>query len=272
MAEVEQAPSDRPIVAFFDVDNTLMRGTSLFHVGVEAWRRKVIGWRDVLPFAWHQMRFIRKGENTAHLGSAQERALGLVGGHTTAEIEEIAESIWEERISTRLWPESVALANEHLAKGHEVWLISATPVEVGSLIARRLGLTGALGTRVESVDGVYTGKLVGHVLHGEQKAIAARELTGAIGADLVDCWAYSDSRNDIPLLSLVGNRVVVNPDPILARHAKQAGWPTLLLKRSSITEAQRRVKREARAVKKDARRAAAQVKAESKADTKKRRA
>ncbi|TPW71519.1 HAD family phosphatase [Schumannella sp. 10F1B-5-1] len=247
--------SDRPIVAFFDVDNTLMRGTSLFHVGVEAFRRKVITWRDIAPFAWHQMRFTRVGENDAHLASARERALELVAGKTPDEIAHLAESIWEDRIHPRLWPETVALAQEHIAKGHEVWLISATPWEVGDVIARRLGLTGALGTRVEVVDGQYTGKLVGHVMHGERKAVAARELVGAIGARLEDCWAYSDSRNDLPLLNLVGNRVVVNPDALLERHASEHGWPVLQLKSSSLREAQKRVKREARAVRKSARRA-----------------
>ncbi|WBU37025.1 HAD family hydrolase [Homoserinibacter sp. YIM 151385] len=247
-------PSSSPIVAFFDVDNTLMRGTSLFHLGIEAWREGVIGPRDILPFAWHQMRFIAKGENDAHLSSARERALELIGGHSPDEIEALAEQIWETRIRPRLWPETVGIAQEHLAKGHEVWLISATPIEVGRLMARRLGLTGALGTVVEREDGIYTGKLVGHVLHGEQKAVAARELTGRIGARLEDCWAYSDSRNDIPLLSLVGNRVVVNPDVPLRLHAAKHDWPVLQLKPASIREAQRRVKREARAVRKDARR------------------
>lgn len=246
-------PSDRPIIAFFDVDNTLMRGTSLFHLGVEAWRRGVIGWRDVAPFAWQQMRFIRKGENHAHLGSAQERALSLVGGHAVSDITALAERIWE-RINPRLWPETVALTREHLAKGHEVWLISATPVEVGRLIADRLELTGALGTRAEDRDGVYTGRLVGHVLHGDRKAVAARELAGAIGADLAESWAYSDSRNDIPLLSLVGNPVVVNPDPGLALHAAAHDWPVIRMKRSSIRDAQRRVKRDARAVRVQAQR------------------
>ncbi|GAB3402050.1 HAD-IB family hydrolase [Schumannella luteola] len=249
--------SDRPIVAFFDVDNTLMRGTSLFHVGVEAFRRKVITWRDIAPFVWHQVRFTRVGENDAHLASARERALELVAGKTPDEIAHLAESIWEDRINPRLWPETVALAQAHIAKGHEVWLISATPWEVGDVIARRLGLTGALGTRVEVVDGQYTGRLVGHVMHGERKAVAARELAGAIGADLADCWAYSDSRNDLPLLELVGNRIVVNPDAALHRHADENAWPVMQLQRSSLREAQKRVKREARAVRKSARRASA---------------
>jgi HAD superfamily hydrolase (TIGR01490 family) len=254
MPDAAADSSDHPIVAFFDVDNTLMRGTSLFHLGMEAWRKGVIGPRDILPFAWHQMRFIAKGENDEHLRSARERALELIGGRRPEDIVALAEDIWEHRIRPRLWPESVELAKEHLRKGHEVWLVSATPVEVGELIARRLGLTGALGTRCEVEDGAYTGRLVGHVLHGERKAVAARELAGAIGADLDDCWAYSDSRNDIPLLSLVGNRVVVNPDVILRHHAASRGWPVLQLKPASIREAQRRVRREARAVKREARR------------------
>ena len=244
------APSDHPILAFFDVDNTLMRGTSLFQLGREAWAKRVIRFRDVALFAWHQRRFIQVGENDEHLVTARERALGLVGGHTQTEILELAESIWEHRIKPRLYPETVDLTQEHVAKGHEVWLVSATPWEIGDLIARRLGLTGALGTRIEVEDGVYTGELIGHVLHNERKAAAVRELAESSGADLADSWAYSDSRNDIPLLELVGHPVVVNPDVILAHHAQQRGWPVLRLRPASIREAQRRVRREARAVKK----------------------
>jgi phosphoserine phosphatase len=104
------------------------------------------------------------------------------------------------------------------------------------------------------VDGVYTGELIGHVLHNERKAEAVRQLAADAGADLADSWAYSDSRNDIPLLQLVGHPVVVNPDVILAHHAQQRGWPVLRLSPPSIREAQRRVRREARAVKKSAKR------------------
>src|SRR5690606_41179964 len=68
---------------------------------------------------------------------------GLIAGHTEEQIREIGESIWEHRIRPRLWPETVALAREHLAQGHQVWLVSATPVEVAQLIAEKLGLTGA---------------------------------------------------------------------------------------------------------------------------------
>jgi len=244
----------RPILAFFDVDNTLMRGTSLFQLGREAWQHKIIGWRDIAPFAWHQRRFIRKGENDNHLRSAREKALELSAGLKQSDVLDLAEGIWERRIRPRLYPETVELTREHLRKGHEVWLLSATPWEIGDLIARRLGLTGALGTRIEAVDGVYTGRLDGHVLHHQRKAEAAIELARRTGADLVECWAYSDSRNDIPLLEAVGNPVVVNPDAILAIHAHAHGWPVLRLTPKSIREAQRRVRREARAVRRWGRR------------------
>lgn len=253
-APSQSSDSERPILAFFDVDNTLMRGTSLFQLGREAWNKKVITWRDIAPFAWHQRRFISKGENESHLKSAREKALELSAGKRQSDIVELAEGIWEHRIRRRLYPETVELTQEHLRKGHEVWLVSATPWEIGDLIARRLGLTGALGTRIEAVDGVYTGRLDGHVLHHERKAEAAVALAEKAGADLADCWAYSDSRNDIPLLEAVGNRVVINPDAILTLHAKTHGWPVLRLTPKSIREAQRRVRREARAVRRWARR------------------
>jgi HAD superfamily hydrolase (TIGR01490 family) len=247
-------PSDRPILAFFDVDNTLMRGTSLFQLGREAWNKKVITWRDIAPFAWHQARFITKGENENHLKSARERALELSLGKKQSDIVELAEGIWEHRIRRRLYPETVELTQEHIRKGHEVWLVSATPWEIGDLIARKLGLTGAIGTRIRAIDGVYTGELDGEVMHHEHKAEAAKALATKAGADLGDSWAYSDSRNDIPLLQLVGNPVVVNPDPILAHHAHQHDWPILRFTPKSIREARRRVRREARAVKKEKRR------------------
>ncbi|WP_395638111.1 HAD family hydrolase [Pseudolysinimonas sp.] len=248
------APSERPIIAFFDVDNTLMRGTSLFHLGREAWARKIIRFPEIARFAWHQRRFISVGENQDHLDSARDRALGLVGGLAVADVNALAEHIWEHRIQKRLYPDTVGLTQDHIAKGHEVWLVSATPVEIGTVMAKHLGLTGALGTVVEAIDGVYTGRLVGHTLHAERKADAARDLAATAQADLADCWAYSDSRNDIPLLEMVGNPVVVNPDAALAHHAQEHGWPVLRLTPRSIREARRRVRREARRVRRGARR------------------
>jgi HAD superfamily hydrolase (TIGR01490 family) len=244
---VPEATSDTPIVAFFDVDNTLLRGASAWHLAKAARRMGMLRAGEIVKFSWHQATFLFRGENEHQLGTMKSRALSLIEGYTEVELEELAGEIFERDIEKRLWPETVGLTQEHLAKGHQVWLISATPQIVGGVIAKRLGLSGALGTKFMAVDGVFTGQFDGGVLHGEDKAIAATAFTKQIGAELADCWAYSDSRNDIPLLTLVGHRVVVNPDSRLAAHAKKLGWPILELKRASIKAAQKRVRQEARA-------------------------
>ena len=245
-ATAPETASDAPIVAFFDVDNTLLRGASMYHMAKAARRAHIINAREIIKFGWHQATFLFIGENNRQLGSIKDRAVQIIGGHTESELREIADEIFERDIKNRLWPETVGLTQEHIAKGHQVWLISATPRIVGTVIAERLGLTGALGTEFVTDGGVFEGSFDGEVLHGEAKAVAARALTVRLGAVLADCWAYSDSRNDIPLLSLVGHRVVVNPDSRLAKHARRLGWPILELRRASIKEARKRVQREAK--------------------------
>lgn len=246
-------PSPTPILAFFDVDNTLMRGASVYHLGWAAWKRGYVTWRDIARFTWKQMRFIAVGENHRHQLAVRDRALELIEGHTIDELESLAIETYEKRIEKLLLPETVGLAQDHLDKGHEVWLITATPEACARVIAERLGLTGAIGTRIRDVDGVFTGELHGHVMHGTEKALAAKDLAVAKHARLEDCWAYSDSRNDIPLLELAGNRVVVNPDAALKRYARARNWPMITAGAASIRAQRRRVRREARAVARDAR-------------------
>jgi phosphoserine phosphatase len=112
----------------------------------------------------------------------------------------------------------------HLDAGQQVWLVTATPYELAATIAKRLGLTGALGTVAESVDGVFTGRLVGDILHGTGKAHAVRSLAIREGLNLRRCTAYSDSFNDVPMLSLVGTAVAINPDADLRDLARERGW------------------------------------------------
>jgi phosphoserine phosphatase len=116
------------------------------------------------------------------------------------------------------------LARLHLEAGQRVWLVTAAPVELGAVIAQRLGLTGAIGTVAEIADGRYTGRLVGEMMHGPAKAAAITELAAREGLDLSRCAAYSDSINDVPMLSAVGRPVAVNPDAALRRTARDQGW------------------------------------------------
>jgi HAD superfamily hydrolase (TIGR01490 family) len=155
---------------------------------------------------------------------ARDSALSIVKGHRVSELMSIGEEIYDEYMADRIWPGTRALAQAHLDAGQKVWLVTAAPVETATIIARRLGLTGALGTVAESVDGVYTGRLVGEPLHGPAKAEAVRALAAAEGLDLARCAAYSDSHNDIPMLSLVGHPYAINPDTKLRKHARALDW------------------------------------------------
>jgi len=227
-AEVETSlavPPDPTAAAFFDVDNTVMQGASIFHLARGLYRREFFTTREILGAAWKQAYFRIVGvEDPEHVAEARASALAFIKDHPVSELEEMSEEIFDEAMAHRIWPGTRALAQLHLDQGQRVWLVTAAPIEIASIIARRLGLTGALGTVSEHVDGVYTGRLVGDMLHGPAKAEAIRALAEREGLDLARCSAYSDSYNDLPMLSLVGDAVAVNPDAKLREHARAAGW------------------------------------------------
>ncbi|MGK5530083.1 HAD family hydrolase [Streptomyces sp. URMC 129] len=216
---------DLKAAAFFDLDNTVMQGAAIFHLCRGLYKRKFFRKRELARFAWQQAYFRMAGaEHSGHMRDARDSALSIVRGHRVSELMAIGEEIYDEYMAGRIWPGTRALAQAHLDAGQRVWLVTAAPVETATIIARRLGLTGALGTVAESVGGVYTGRLVGEPLHGPAKAVAVRALAEAEDLDLERCAAYSDSANDIPLLSLVGHPYAINPDKQLRAHAREMGW------------------------------------------------
>jgi HAD superfamily hydrolase (TIGR01490 family) len=219
-----EIPPDPQAAAFFDVDNTMMIGASIFHFAKGLAARDFFTWHDLVRFTLTQVRLRLRGESHGDLHRTRESALAFIAGKDVAEIVALGEEIYDEELSDRIWSGTLALAQQHLDAGQRVWLVTATPVELATIIARRLHLTGALGTIAESADGHYTGHLVGDVLHGEAKAHAVVALAEREGLDLDKCTAYSDSINDMPLLSLVGRAVAVNPDSALRGEAKLHGW------------------------------------------------
>ncbi|HWM73439.1 MAG TPA: HAD-IB family hydrolase [Nocardioides sp.] len=227
-AEVEReldTPADATSAAFFDVDNTVMQGASIFHLARGLHRRHFFTTRDILGAVWKQTYFRVVGvEDPQHIADTRASALSFIAGHTVQELEELGEEIFDEAMAHRIWPGTRALAQMHLDQGQRVWLVTAAPIEIAQIIARRLGLTGAMGTVAEHVDGVYTGGLVGAMLHGPAKAEAIRALAGREGLDLSRCSAYSDSANDLPMLKLVGDPCAINPDAKLRAHARTEGW------------------------------------------------
>jgi HAD superfamily hydrolase (TIGR01490 family) len=210
--------------AFFDVDNTMLIGASMYHFARGLASRKFFTGRDLARFAVRQARLRLRGESAGDMHSTRDSALAFVAGKQVSEIVALGEQIYDEEMAGRIWSGTLALARQHVAAGERVWLVTATPVELARIIATRLGLTGALGTVSQTDDGAYTGRLVGEVLHGEAKAQAVRALAAREGLDLARCSAYSDSINDIPMLSLVGHPVAVNPDSALRAEAKERGW------------------------------------------------
>jgi HAD superfamily hydrolase (TIGR01490 family) len=229
-AKADQRPDTVPLrdltaAAFFDVDNTLVQGSSLVHFGRGLAARKYFQYSEVWKFIYAQAKFQLTGrENSEDVAEGRRKALAFIEGRTTAELTALGEEIYDEIIADKIWPGTRALTQMHLDAGQQVWLVTATPYELAEIIAKRLGLTGALGTVAESVDGVFTGRLVGDILHGLGKAHAVRALAIREGLNLKRCAAYSDSFNDVPMLSLVGSAVAINPDADLRELAREKGW------------------------------------------------
>ncbi|BBZ65697.1 MAG: HAD-IB family hydrolase [Mycolicibacterium insubricum] len=219
------SPSDLTAAAFFDVDNTLVQGSSLVHFARGLAARKYFTYADVAKFVFAQAKFQLTGrENSDDVAEGRRKALAFIEGRPTSELTEAGEQIYDEIIADKIWSGTRAMAQMHLDAGQQVWLVTATPYELAEIIARRLGLTGALGTVAESVDGVFTGRLVGEILHGPGKAHAVRALAIREGLNLRRCTAYSDSYNDVPMLNLVGTAVAINPDGDLREYARARGW------------------------------------------------
>ena len=216
---------DKSAAAFFDIDNTMLQGASIYWLARGLAARNYFTTGDLARFAWQQARYrLLAAEHAGDMSQARDAALAFIQGWRVDDIERLTEEIFDELMAPRIWAGSRALAQLHLDAGERVWLVSAAPVEIGRIIAQRLCLTGAIGTVAEVIDGAYTGRLVGDLMHGPAKADAVAQLANVEGLDLRRCSAYSDSVNDVPMLSAVGNAVAVNPDTALRRTARERGW------------------------------------------------
>ncbi|WP_082110244.1 HAD family hydrolase [Demequina phytophila] len=214
------------VAAFFDVDNTVIRGASSFHIARGLWQRDYFSLKDILALFYEQSTYVLFGESKDQMDRIREHGLGIIKGWSVAEMTAVAEEVYDELLASRVYPGTKAIIDEHLALGHEVWFVTASPIEIGRLIARRIGATGALGTVAEHEGGHYTGRLESDFLHGPAKATAVRALAAERGLDLEASFAYGDSVNDASMLAAVGHPCTINPDPKMRRLANQRGWPS----------------------------------------------
>lgn len=212
--------------AFFDVDRTLIPGSSLFLLARGLYERDMFRVRDILRFGWGQMMFRLQGERTRGMERYRASTLEFVTGRDQQELMSWGREIAEESILPRVYRDIVDVIDRHRDRGDLTFLVTAAPIELAETLATELGMTGAIGTVSEVDDlGRYTGRLAGPVMHGPEKAKAAAEIAASHGVDLLECHAYSDSKNDLPLLESVGYPHAVNPEGELRRIALTRGWP-----------------------------------------------
>ena len=171
--------------AFFDVDNTLVRGSTIYFLGRGMYQRGFFTKSDISRFVLANLRFRLTGtEKQDEINRFQKSAQDFIGGHNVSEIKAVAQEIYDEYVSPALWEGTIEIAQRHLNDGVEVWLVTAAPEDMATLIAERLGFTGALGSKAAIEDGHYTGAMNGPLLHGREKATAIQQLAKEKGFDL----------------------------------------------------------------------------------------
>ncbi|MEX0869472.1 MAG: HAD family hydrolase [Nitriliruptoraceae bacterium] len=222
--------TDASGAAFFDLDRTLISGSSTFTFGLTAWRHGLLPGRVLAVDAAQAAAFKLFGATDERSASIRDRILQAVEGIARDDLLALNEEIIPQLLE-RVRPESRGLVDMHHEAGRDCWMVSASPQEMVAPLAASLGMEGGIGTRPEVVDGRYTGRIDGPFVYGEGKAEAVAKIVAERGYDLRLCYAYSDSASDLPMMEMVGHPVAVNPDGPLQAVAHQRGWPIVIFAR-----------------------------------------
>ena len=209
--------------AFFDLDKTLIEGSSAIHFGRAAYRQGLMTRTQLARDLWANVRFRMKGSTDAGSEALRERILDAIAGQRVRDLERLGHEVLA-GVLPRVYPEVLREAWEHQDAGRRVFIVTAASQEMAEMMAHVLIFDGGVGMRSEIVDGRYTGRPDGPFTYREGKAAAIRQMAEREGIDLAESYAYSDSESDLPMLRLVGNPVAVNPDAELTRIARAEGW------------------------------------------------
>ena len=209
--------------AFFDLDKTLIEGSSAIHFGRAAYRAGMVSRRQIASDAWANIRFRLNGSTDEGTEELKQRILDAIAGWRVVDLARLGPDVLA-GILPLLYRDMLDEAYSHQDAGRPVFIVTAASQELADTLAAVLVLDGGVGMRSEVRDGVYTGRAAGPFTYREGKAAAIRELAAERGIDLAESYAYSDSESDLPMLRAVGHPVVVNPDAELARVARVEGW------------------------------------------------
>ena len=216
--------------AFFDLDRTLIAGSSAFQFGRAAYKAGIVTRRQLAEDAWENLRFRMRGSTDASTDAVRARVGKMLEGLRVRDLQRLAPDVLA-GVLPRLYPQMLAIAYEHQDAGRPIFICTAASQEMAELMAIVLTFDGAVGSVAEVVDGHYTGREGGPFTYREGKAEAIRELAAREDIELAASWAYSDSESDLPMLRLVGHPVAVNPDAELGRIARVEGWEVLRFER-----------------------------------------
>jgi HAD superfamily hydrolase (TIGR01490 family) len=216
--------------AFFDLDKTLIEGSSAIHFGRAAYRRGLVTKRQLAKDLWANVRFRLRGSTDEETDALRQRILDSIAGHRVVDLARLGPEMLA-GILPRAYPEMLEVAWRHQDEGRDVFIVTAASQELADSMASVFQFDGGIGMRSEVRDGFYTGRPDGPFTYREGKAEAIREVAAREGYDLAGSWAYSDSESDLPMLRAVGHPVAVNPDPELMRVARDEGWQVMTFDR-----------------------------------------
>ena len=216
--------------AFFDLDRTLMAGSSAFQFGRASYEAGLLSRRQLARDAWANVKFRLQGSTDEATEALRERIYTSIAGQRVVDLQRLMPRVLA-GVLPRLYPQMLATAYEHQDAGRHVYIVTAASQEMAELLAHVLVFDGGIGARSEVEKGVYTGKPDGPFTYREGKAQALRELAAEQGYDLTASYAYSDSESDLPMLRCVGHPVAVNPDGPLMKVAREEGWEVIQFER-----------------------------------------
>lgn len=217
--------------AFFDLDKTLMAGSSGMQFARVAARHGVVRRRQLAEWGWDHLRYRLRGASDEETADVLEVARELITGVRGIDIDRMGPEVMA-AILPRVYPQMLAEVHRHQDEGRPAFIVSAAGNDVVRLLATVLQMDGGIGTRYEvGSDGRFTGHLDGPFVYGPGKVEAIERLAAEHELDLGASYAYSDSISDLPMLQAVGNPVVVNPDPPLADIAREEGWQVMRFER-----------------------------------------